>query len=41
MGMVDEWSEVTLKEKKKKKRAEIYGKREKIEWKGMILSENE
>jgi len=41
MGMVDEWSEMSLKKKKKKKRDEIYGEREKIEWKGMILGENE
>ena len=40
MGMVDGWSEMSLK-KKMKKRDEIYGKREKIEWKGMILGENE
>ena len=40
MSIVDEWSEMSLK-KKKKKTDEIYGEREKIEWKGMILGENE
>ena len=40
MGMVDEWSKTSLN-KKKKKRDEIYGERENIEWKAMILGEME
>ena len=40
MGMVDEWSKTSLN-KKKKKRDEIYGEKENIEWKAMIFSEKE